>query len=460
MSTLTNLKAMLLSWNTTTFQSTLLDIILYAFIGALCFWFLIALYYDFRNNRVKKHSQQRINSIEQERTQLSESLETTTQQLSQSKHQLTQSEQALTLKQQRIEELEDAVKLAQVKINHGLALESQITAALTTLPTDFFAAAESPAATTENTSSWQRYHSAVNDLIVRLQTYAQDQLQLQQEKNQLNAALHEQALTIKTLQQKEIATDAQISQLEQIIDDTQALLQEQQIQFDTHKRPSTISNQASAPLTAPSVIETADNALESIAHQAEDVIDDVVSGLRSAFQPAPEADQPITQAAPALTTPTPVATPSEAPIATKTVTTSLATTAKTTAPKPASKLKTMFSFGKKPTAVPVTKAITTPTGKTVPPVTKEAPKTPTVTPLQTTLSISNTTSKASTQSAAKGKSLFGFFNKEAISDYIEAALEKNDEIVAKETLKESLTEDQTSAIKPKSLWQKISFSKK
>lgn len=460
MSTLTNLKAMLLSWNTTTFQSTLLDIVLYAFIGALCLWFLIALYYNFRNNRVKKRSQQRINGIEQERAQLSESLEATTQQLSQSKHQLTQSEQALTLKQQRIEELEDAVKLAQVKINHGLALESQITAALTTLPTDFFASAEP---STENISSWQRYHSAVNDLIVRLQTYAQDQLQLQQEKNQLNAALHEQALTIKTLQQKEIATDAQISQLEQIIDDTQALLHEQQTKFDTHKRPSTTSNQPSTPLTEPSVIETVadDNVLESKAHQAEDIVVDDVSGLKSAFQPAATTDQPVTQPAPTM--PTPVAAPVEAAVVTQTVTISPApmpTVAKTTTPASTSSLKKMFSFGKKSAPAPATKTSATPAGKTVPPVTKAVPKTPATSPLQAKLSTSNTKDAASTQPAAKGKSFFGFFNKEAISDYIEAALEKNDALVAEETLKESLTEDQASTIKPKSLWQKISFSKK
>lgn len=461
MSTLTNLKAMLLSWNTTTLQSTLLDIVLYAFIGALCLWFLIALYYNFRNNRVKKRSQQRINGIEQERVQLSESLEATTQQLSQSKHQLTQSEQALTSKQQRIEELEDAVKLAQVKINHGLALESQITAALTTLPSDFFASAGPSATTTENISAWQRYHTAVNDLIVRLQTYAQDQLQLQQEKNQLNAALHEQALTIKTLQQKEIATDAQISQLEQIIDDTQALLHEQQTKFDPHKRPSTTSNQPSTPLTEPSVTEAADNALESKAHQAEDIVVDDVSSLKSAFQPAATTDQPVTQPAPTM--PTPVAAPVEAAVVTQTVTTSPAptpTVAKTTTPASTSSLKKMFSFGKKPAPALATKASTIPAGKIEPPATKAAPKTPATPPLQAKLSTSNIKDATPTQPAAKGKSFFGFFNKEAISDYIEAALEKNDALVAEETRQESLAEDQVSAIKPKSLWQKISFSKK
>lgn len=491
MSTLNNLKATLQSWNTTTLQCNLLDMVIYALIGALCFWFLIAMYYDFKNTRLKKHSQKLISGIDQERLQISATLDNTALQLFQSEQQRTQTEQTLALKQQRNEELEEAIKLAQVKINHGLALESQITAALSTLPTEFFASESTGA---ENTSSWQRYHNAVNDLNSRLKIYAQDQLQLQQEKTALNTALQDSARTIKTLQQKESANEAQISQLEQIIDDIQSQLKAQQ-----HLSPPT-TIAINEPITQPSssFIETADHALDNITQQAEEVIEDVVTSLKSAFQAeTPVENSAITQqpAPPESfgsnqfsTTPTEATAPS---------TSHTVTTVKASLPAPkVSKLKSLFSFGKKSTSAPIIAAKTIPDSNTaIPPPTpttsdfvesadplldnithpvaeviedvvpslKSAfqPATPAIeaaikpsafNALPTNIP-NKTAADAPLQSTPK--KLWGFFNKDAITDYIDNALEKNDAIVAEEKLAEELKTN----INPKSFWRKISFSK-
>ncbi len=120
-----HVNAILLNWRAITLQYTLLDLVIIGLISAICFWFLLALYYHSKIAKVRTRNQKTVTLIEQERVQVSATLDATAQQL-------IHTEQELGEKQQQLQ-------VAQEAVARGVVLENQITEALTALQMGAFA---------------------------------------------------------------------------------------------------------------------------------------------------------------------------------------------------------------------------------------------------------------------------------------------------------------------------------
>ncbi|MEQ1636378.1 MAG: hypothetical protein ABL903_06775 [Methylococcales bacterium] len=290
-----NVKDILLNWNSVIIQSPLISVVILGAIAALTIWLLVSLYYRIKAGSVRKRLLKVIAVNEQARLQLSETLSNTAQQV-----------QAIELElnghKQQVEQLKAAHELSQGQIKRALAQESQIDSDLVSLQTQFFLNEPLPVKADSDTSlSWQQYRSVVNELTGRLKTGAQFQLELQQEKSKLKTLLAEQTETIQGLNQQIAAQITNVGKREQQFAAQQTQMQQQQEQLkaellqalDKLKQPLQVVEHRQIAGSAPvdghvnpagalsEVAAATNNLLETFGHQIEDTAHDILDTLKS-----------------------------------------------------------------------------------------------------------------------------------------------------------------------------------
>lgn len=219
-----NLKEVLLNWNSITIHSPLVSAVIIGVMIALMTWFLLSRYYRAKMGKVRAHCQQQLTAAEQEQLQVSDVLASTVEQL-------LDTETELSSQKQLVQQLEHDNALAQVTIARASELEKNLAQDLQTLQSNFFFSQPLPAISESNVSTlWQQHSSVVNELVNRLKTTTQEQLALKQEKSKQRDLLAGFEVTVQEMNQKMATQAAQLAKLEHDFETQQARVVEQQAQ--------------------------------------------------------------------------------------------------------------------------------------------------------------------------------------------------------------------------------------
>ncbi|NOT84139.1 MAG: hypothetical protein HOP02_04995 [Methylococcaceae bacterium] len=428
-----NIKDILLNWNTITIQSPLMSALIIGALILLVTWFLLSWYYGAKIGKVRRRSKHVIATNEQEKNRLSGTLDATAEELQ-------RVEVELSNQNQQVAQLKNDHKAVQVQINRAVELESQIDKNVTSLQTHFFLNQPLPVKT-EGTASlaWQRYSSIVNELTGRLKTYAQVQLELQQEKSALNAVLAQQAITIEELHQKIALQTTHIAQREQAFDTQQLHLLQQQEQLKTELLLA--KEQQQLALQQVKQNQAVDIPLQSVANQAStypneqiqhnDAVLEAASATDDFFDNLSEQTEEAVQSV--FNTFKSLVDADEQPPLSAEDTNVIPVTAIPT-------LRVAATLNNETNAAAVS----------VNPLDLEAPN-----PLPTVTQHSSEQLGKAIPVMTKFKKLLGRFSKSAMVDYVETALEQNDIKVAEQMIEESIEKTQALPKKSKGFWRNL-----